>query len=64
MERTLDYLRNEPVRVRLYTVAVLVLGYLLARGVIDATDYEFAGALLLTILGVESARAKVTPVGK
>lgn len=56
--------RNEPIRVRLYSAVVLITGYLVARGVIDQVDATFVGALALIVLGVETARARVTPTEK
>jgi hypothetical protein len=51
----------EPVRVRVYSVVVLVAGYLLVRGVVQPTDVDFVGSLAALVLGVEASRAKVTP---
>ncbi|MGZ0151867.1 phage holin [Kribbella sp. WER1] len=61
LKKILDKLRDEPVRVRLYAVVVLVAGYLLARGYVDATDYQFILSLVAAVLGVEAARSKVSP---
>ena len=57
----LDKLKSEPVRVRLYSLAVLIATYLMARGYIQPTDLEFISGALLLVLGVETARAKVSP---
>ena len=57
-------LANEPLRVRVYSIAVLVLGYLLARGVLNPEDVDFYVGLAALILGVESARAVVVPTKK
>ena len=62
MDRVLNALKREPVRVRLYGLAVLVAGYLVARGVIQPTDYTFIVGVAALVLGVETARAAVTPV--
>lgn len=62
MDRIINKLRTEPVRVRLYGVAVLVLGYLKARGVIADVDAEFFGSLAVIVLAVETTRAKVMPM--
>ena len=61
LKKILDKLRNEPVRVRVYSVAALVLGFLLTKHVLGATDVDFILSVLGIILGVETARAKVTP---
>ena len=57
-------LANEPLRVRAYGIAVLVLGYLLAKGVLSAEDVDFYVGLVGLVLGVETARAAVTPNDK
>ena len=62
MNRVLNYLSTEPVRVRLYGLVVLVIGYLKARGVLGEIDAQFAGSLAVIILAVESIRSKVTPM--
>lgn len=62
MSAILEKLKSEPVRVRLYSLATLVAGYLLARGVISPTDAEFIGGVVVVVLGVETARSKVSPV--
>lgn len=57
-------LSREPVRARLYAFLVLLTGYLVTRGLITGNDVAFytaAGALLLGVPAVESARARVTP---
>lgn len=59
--------RTEPVRVRVYVALVPLGGLLVARGVITGSDVPFLQAALLAMLGLaggESARARVTPVGK
>ena len=57
-------LKDEPLRVRLYSLAGLVLGYLMVKGVVSATDVDFGLGVIAVILGVETARAKVTPTSK
>ena len=57
-------LANEPLRVRVYGIAVLVLGYLFAKGVLSAEDVDFYVGLAALILGVEVARSKVVPASK
>lgn len=64
MSTFIEKVASEPVRVRLYTLAVLVLGYLKIKGYIDATDAEFIATAILTVLAVETARAKVEPLAK
>lgn len=58
----LEALKHEPVRVRIYTLAGLVLGYLVTRGVLSPADAEFYGSVAVVVLGVESSRRAVTPV--
>lgn len=60
----LELLRNEPVRVRVYGITVLVAGYLFARQIITAADVQFYVGLAAIVLGVETSRAKVTPTRK
>lgn len=60
----LDVFRNEPLRTRLYALAVLVNGYLLGKDIIDATDATFYGGVAAIVLCVETARAKVVPTRK
>jgi TRAP-type mannitol/chloroaromatic compound transport system permease large subunit len=57
----LDYLKREPVRVRLYTLAVLVLGFLTVKGVVTPADAEFYGTVVAVVLAVETTRRKVVP---
>lgn len=57
----LDYLKREPVRVRVYTLAVLVLGYLATRGIVTPEDVDFYVTVAGVVLGVETARRKVSP---
>lgn len=59
-----SFYKNEPLRARIYTLALLVAGYLLAQDYVSATDYEFIGSALAIVLGVERARSKVTPLSK
>lgn len=61
MDKLLSKLRSEPVRVRLYSLAVLCAAYLVTRGYIQPTDAEFIGGIALLVLGVEASRAKVSP---
>jgi hypothetical protein len=59
--KILAALKREPVRVRVYSIAALVVAYLLARGVVSPTDGEFILGVLALVLGVEAARGNVTP---
>lgn len=61
MEKFIDTVKTEPVRLRLYALAVLVATYLVAKGYLDATDAEFITGVAGTVLFVETARNKVTP---
>ena len=64
MRKILDWLKDEPVRVYLYSIVVVVVTFLGIRGEIDATSAEFYTGAAATILAVERARAKVTPTRK
>jgi biotin synthase-related radical SAM superfamily protein len=59
---TIEKLKQEPVRLRIYSVVAVVAAYLVAKGVISPADFEFIGGLAATVLAVETARSKVTPV--
>lgn len=62
VEKVVAKAKSEPVRLRVYALAALVLAYLMAKHVIGPDDYQFYLALVTTVLAVESSRAKVTPV--
>lgn len=65
MNDLIEKLKSEPVRVRMYAVLTLIVGYLLAKGVVGSDDAAFIGAvaaIVLGVAGVESARAQVSPV--
>lgn len=62
MSELIERLREEPVRLRIYTVASLIAIYLVSKGIIDVTDLEFIVGIAAVILGVERTRAKVSPV--
>lgn len=64
IERILRKLRSEPVRVRLYSVAALVLGYLAQKNVLSPSDVTFYLTLAGIVLAVESSRTKVEPLAK
>jgi hypothetical protein len=56
---------NEPVRLYVYTVLAIVVGLLVARGVLSTAEAPLWTALVATLLGVpavETARSKVSPV--
>lgn len=60
----MDLLKREPVRAAIYPLVVLVVGFCVARGVIDGETAAFVlavAALILGALGVEIARSQVTP---
>lgn len=61
VEKIKAVLKAEPVRVRVYSLAVVVSFYLLAKGLVSPTDVDFIGSVAALILGVEASRAKVTP---
>lgn len=57
-------IKDEPLRLRLYSLATLVLGYLVTRGLLSLTDASFYGSVVVVVLGVETSRAAVTPNSK
>lgn len=61
MDRIIAKLKSEPIRIRLYGLAVLVLGYLMSKGYIAPEDHEFLLAVAGIILVTESSRSKVSP---
>lgn len=61
MDRIIDYIKTEPVRVRAYALILLVGGYLVLKGYVQPEDKEFIISLAALILGVERTRAKVSP---
>ena len=64
MDKVVEKIKSEPVRVRLYTLAALVALYLAGRGYISPTDADFIISVVGVVLAVETARAKVSPVAK
>lgn len=64
MKNLIEKLKNEPVRVRLYTLAAVVIGYLKLKGYLSPEDAEFAYVVAGIILAVEATRSKVTPQAK
>lgn len=64
MDKFIDTLKAEPVRLRIYTLVGIVALYLLSKGVISVADVEFIVALAGVVLAVETARSKVTPTGE
>jgi hypothetical protein len=61
------WLRDEPIATRVGPAVVLVAGYLLARGVIDADTADLIVALVALVAGggaVLGARALVSPLSK
>jgi hypothetical protein len=55
---------NEPVRVAIYPILLLIIGFGAARGWVDNETAVFVGslaALILGAFGVEVARKNVTP---
>lgn len=53
-------LKREPVRLRIYALAVAVAGYLVVKGYIDPADQEFILGALGIVLATENVRGKVT----
>lgn len=56
--------RHEPLRLILWPIVASVIGALLAKGAIAASDADLIMALVVLVLGgggVEAARARVTP---
>lgn len=57
----------EPVRLYVYPLLVILVGVLVAKGVIDASVGDLVTAAVTALLGItaaEAARAKVTPEAK
>lgn len=57
---------TEPVRLYLYSLVAPVLAALFAKGVVSGEDvlvYTTLAGSVLGVVGVEAARARVTPVG-
>jgi len=59
--KILAYLKQEPVRVHLYTLVGLALAFLVAKGVISEGDLPYILGIAAAILGVENLRSKVSP---
>jgi hypothetical protein len=64
MNKLIEKLKSEPVRVRLYAVIAAVAAYLLIKGIVDASDVEFILTMAGLVLAVERTRAKVSPKRK
>lgn len=62
IEKIIEKIKAEPVRARIYAIAVVIATYLLARGYVQATDADFLISIVGLVLGVERSRAKVSPV--
>ena len=60
-KKLLAYVKQEPVRVHLYTVVGLVLGLLVAKGIIHESDLPYVLGIAAAILGVETLRGQVSP---
>jgi len=62
--RVLALLDSEPVRTRLYPVVVILIGYLVTRGVLDNDTANLVASIAAAILGVgavEATRVAVVP---
>lgn len=57
-------LKAEPVRLRLYSLAAVIGGYLVTRGYIDGVTLDLLLSVAAIVLAVETARSKVSPTGK
>lgn len=64
MESIIQKLKDEPIRLRIYSLVLLVATYLVARGVISLDDMEFIIGIAGIVLAVETSRAKVKPLSK
>ncbi|MGO4649782.1 hypothetical protein AB4305_33375 [Nocardia sp. 2YAB30] len=67
MDKLLSILQSEPVRTRAYPLLVVLVAYLVAKGVVsdDLSQCILAAvAALLGLRAVELARGVVTPVAK
>ena len=62
MDRIINKLKTEPVRVRLYSIIAAIAAYLLVRGIVSASDVEFILTMAGLVLAVERTRAKVMPM--
>lgn len=62
MDKLIEKLKDEPVRLRIYGLVFLVATYLVSRGVISVDDLEFIVGVAGIVLAVETSRAKVKPV--
>lgn len=54
--------KGEPLRVRLYALTAVVLGYLGYKSVLTPADVEFYLSTAGLVFAVESSRRRVTPV--
>lgn len=57
-------MNTEPVRMALYPLVALIVGFLVVKGVLSSDDADFIlglAVLILGALGIEVARSKVTP---
>lgn len=62
MDRIINKLKTEPVRVRLYSIIGVIAGYLLVKHVVSPDDVEFIVTMAGLVLAVERTRAKVMPM--
>lgn len=67
MSKILDTVRSEPIRTLLYPVLVVVIGALVAKGLVSDFSADTIIAIVAAVLGVpaaEAARGKVRPTVK
>ena len=67
MNRVLSVIRSEPVRAIVYPLLAILIGALIAKGVITSSMGDVITAIVTALVGVpaaEAARVKVTPTAK
>jgi hypothetical protein len=67
MSKLLSTLRAEPIRAILYPLLAILVGVLVARGLVDQFSADIIIGIVGAVLGVpaaEAARAKVSPVAR
>lgn len=67
MNKILSWINSEPVITRVGPAVLLIVGFLVARGIIDHSTYDMVLGVVGLLLGgggVIGARAAVTPLAK
>lgn len=63
----MSLIRSEPIRTILYPLLAILVGVLVARGVVDQSGADIITGIVAALLGIpaaEAARMRVTPVAK